>query len=76
MNQRVKQLGIEAVKLPPEERLKLVDVILESIQKSDTAIEAAWSDEIRSRIAAFERGEYELEDADVVLAEARAALRR
>ena len=63
MNALVKQLEAEAAKLPLEERLRLVDRILASIQSCEPLVESAWSDEIKSRIAAFDRGEYTTYDS-------------
>jgi hypothetical protein len=45
---------------------------LDSLEESrDPAVEEAWRQEIRKRIAAYERGEAELFDADEVMAEAK-----
>jgi putative addiction module component (TIGR02574 family) len=75
MTERVKEVSEQALKLTPEERARLADFLLESIEPRRSEVTQAWSEEVRARIAAFERGDYELEDADQVLAEAKAALR-
>ncbi|MHB8254875.1 MAG: addiction module protein [Acidiferrobacter sp.] len=58
--------------LPADERARLVEVLLESLQETPTAeIEAAWSREIEARIRAYECGELESLSAETVFAEAR-----
>ncbi len=76
MNQRVNDLSQEALKLTPEERVGLVDAIIASIQPVPVGIASAWTAEVRARIEAYERGEYELEDADDVIAGALAVIWR
>jgi hypothetical protein len=79
MNQRVDELTLKAAELSTEERLELVDRILAGIPElhdSALGVERSWNDEIKARIAAFERGDYELEDVEDVIAEARDALRK
>ena len=76
MNRLVTSLSVEALKLSPEDRLRLVDTLLASVEPADADVEKSWNDEIAARIAAYERGESEMEDADAVLAEVRASLRR
>jgi len=50
----------------------LIDLLLESLDDaSDPAVEEAWRLEIRRRVAAYERGEATLFDADEVMAEAK-----
>lgn len=76
MNDRVKKLGDEALKLDLGDRVELVDLILASVQPSPDGTHQAWSDEVLERVRAYERGAFELTDADDVLAHARANLRR
>jgi len=62
----------QARSLTPEERARLAEVLLESLQ--DTAlseIEAAWQREIEQRVAAYDRGELETFSAEQVFAEAK-----
>ena len=57
--------------LSPEDRTKLVELLRETLDEPvDPAVEKAWRTEIRSRTAAYERGEATLHDADDVIAEA------
>ncbi|HVT19667.1 MAG TPA: addiction module protein [Thermoanaerobaculia bacterium] len=58
--------------LPPEDRARLAELLLESlVEVSSPSVEAAWDAEIRARVAAFERGEVELIPAEEVFARAR-----
>ncbi len=61
-----------ARQLAPEERAKLAEALLESLQMSPISdIEAAWAQEIEDRVSAFERGETQTYAAEEVFAEAR-----
>ena len=61
-----------AKSLEPEERVRLVELLLDSLHDEPIAeVEAAWEREIRRRVEAFERGEVETFAAEDVFAEAR-----
>jgi putative addiction module component (TIGR02574 family) len=45
------------MQLPPEERLALVDELLDTLDVPDTALDALWAKETDSRLAAYRRGE-------------------
>nr|EDZ40422.1 MAG: Conserved protein of unknown function [Leptospirillum sp. Group II '5-way CG'] len=47
----------EARDLPPEERVKLVEQILETLDASDPSLDAEWSKEAEDRLDAYQRGE-------------------
>lgn len=67
----VAELAAQGRSLPPEERVRLLDLLLESLHEtSTTEIETAWEAEIARRVAAHERGEGKLYDADEVMSEA------
>lgn len=67
----VSELAARGRSLPPEERVRLLDLLLESLQETSTSdIEDAWNKEIARRVAAHERGEGKLYDAEEVLTEA------
>lgn len=51
------ELASQAAKLPPSERLQLVETILATLDKPDPGIEAAWAAEAEDRLAAYRRGE-------------------
>jgi putative addiction module component (TIGR02574 family) len=70
MADTVAELAARARSLGPEDRERLVELLLGDLdQHRDTAIEEAWRAEIRRRIAAYERGQAVLHDADDVVAE-------
>ena len=72
MSMTLAELEEQARRLPPEERARLADVLLESLQEAPSAeIEAAWEREIEARVAAYERGESKTFAADEVFAETR-----
>ena len=55
----------------PEERSRLVDLLLESLHEAPASeVEAAWAAEIERRLAAHDLGEVEAIDADQVFARA------
>ena len=57
--------------LPPTERVRLLDLLLESLHESPAGqVEVAWDKEIERRVAAHERGEGRLYERDEVMAEA------
>mgnify|MGYP002620135238 CR=1 FL=1 len=53
------------------ERARLAEVMLDSLQPMDPAIQAAWDREIEARVAAYDRGESPTQPAADVFAEAR-----
>ena len=61
----------QARALEAEERAKLAEALLESLQPSLSDIETEWAREIEERVAAFDRGEAQAYAAEDVLAEAR-----
>jgi putative addiction module component (TIGR02574 family) len=61
--------------LPPEERERLVEGLLESLNESaSSSLDPAWEAEIERRLAEYDRGEVKAIDADVVFAKARKLL--
>lgn len=72
MSMTLAELEQQARRLPPEERARLADALLESLQETPSAeIEAAWDREIEACVAACERGESQTYPADEVFAETR-----
>jgi putative addiction module component (TIGR02574 family) len=58
--------------LAPQERARLIELLLESLQApASHDIEAAWDHEVAERMAAYDRGEVETFPAEDVFAEAR-----
>jgi putative addiction module component (TIGR02574 family) len=68
----LKEIEQQARALVAEERAKLAEVLLESLQTPPLSdIEAEWTREIEDRVAAFDRGETQTYAAEDVFAEAR-----
>ena len=63
----VEELVEQARQLAPEERVVLLDVLSELINPPDVAWEKAWAGEAADRLAAYERGEIEAVDFNVVM---------
>ena len=61
--------------LTAEERAKLAETLLESLQTPLSEIETAWAQEIEERIAALDRGETQTYAAEDVFTEARRLIR-
>ena len=71
MTDPVIELATQGRSLTPEQRVRLLDLLLESLHETTTSdIEAAWNAEIERRVSAHERGEGKLYDAADVMAEA------
>jgi putative addiction module component (TIGR02574 family) len=67
MDDLVQELGKEARKLSPAERIRLVDEILSSLDQSDPALDQSWATEAEDRIAAYRRGEIRALDLSEVI---------
>jgi putative addiction module component (TIGR02574 family) len=77
MHDQVLELAEQGKALAPEERSRLVDLLLVSLHEAPLGTnEAAWDDEAERRLAAFDRGEIMAVDGEEVLAKARALARR
>ena len=68
MSNHVKELAEQAAQLSASERIALVEEILASVTECDADWASAWQLEAGERIAACNRGEIALEDADEVFA--------
>lgn len=68
----VAELAERGRKLSPEDRVRLLDLLLESLEPMAAPVDdQAWDREIERRVAAHERGEGVLHELDDVMAEAR-----
>ncbi|MEO8628227.1 MAG: addiction module protein [Betaproteobacteria bacterium] len=63
----IQELGKEARKLSPAERIQLVDEILSSLDQTSPALDAGWAAEVEDRIAAYHRGEIKALELSEVL---------
>jgi putative addiction module component (TIGR02574 family) len=77
MKDQVVELAERGKALAPEDRSRLVDMLLESLHEASLSeVEAAWDEEIERRLAAYDRGEVEAIDGEEVLAKAYALARK
>jgi putative addiction module component (TIGR02574 family) len=76
MNDQLVELVERGKALAPQDRSRLVDLLLESLNESPLAeVQAAWDEEAERRLAAYDRGEIQAMDGEEVLARARALAR-
>ena len=67
----VAELAAQGRTLAPEQRVRLLDLLLESLHETSTSeIESDWDAEISRRVEAHERGEGRLYEVGEVMAEA------
>lgn len=72
----VAELSAQARTLPPEQRARLAEELLASLDPRETEIDAAWDEELRRRIDEVERGMVQLIPAPQAVAQVRRALGR
>ena len=75
MSMQIEVLEAEALKLAPEERVRLADRLIASLSE-DAGIEEAWAAEVQRRIAEIEAGRAPVVPAADAIARARDALKR
>lgn len=71
----VDELSRKARALPPEDRVRLAEELLATVQEVDAEVEQAWDAEIRRRIAEIDSGTAKLIPAEEVFAEVRRLLK-
>lgn len=72
MRDQVAELAERGQGLPPEDRSRLVDMLLASLHEAPLAeVEDAWDKEVEHRLSAYDRGEMLALDGEEVLAKAR-----
>ena len=72
MTDLVLELAERGRALPPEERVRLLDLLLESLREAAPGdVQEAWDREIERRVAAHRRGEGRAYDLEEVTDEAR-----
>jgi len=72
MSESLAELEQQARALSPDDRARLAEVLLESLQETPLSeVEAAWNREIEERIAAYDCGDLQVSAAEDVFAEAR-----
>ena len=68
---RIKDLSLEARKLPLAERAELIDDLLASLDEPDPRIDALWVEEAERRLRLVDSGEMPVYDAAEIIAELR-----
>ena len=72
MHDQVEELAERGQVLAPEDRSRLVDMLLASLHEAPMAkVEAAGDKEVEHRLCAYDRGEMQAIDGEEVLAMAR-----
>jgi putative addiction module component (TIGR02574 family) len=67
MDTRTPSLAEEAERLPPADRIRLVQHLLATLEKPDAGIDRAWFEECQRRLDSYLRGETTASDAEEVL---------
>jgi putative addiction module component (TIGR02574 family) len=57
MTPTAEALSAQAAKLPPDERMAVVERILDSLDEPDATMDAMWAKEADDRLNAYRRGE-------------------
>ena len=76
MTSRIESLLEQVRALSREEQVQLLAEQHDIVSPPDPEWEAAWAAECERRLGELDRGEVEAEDFDVVMAKARARLKR
>lgn len=71
MNAKAKALGEQARELSPQDRIALVEDVLDSLDQADPAIDQLWAKEAGERLAAYRRGEIRARDLSDIIAKYR-----
>jgi putative addiction module component (TIGR02574 family) len=72
MTDLVDDLAARGKALSPEDRSRLVEILIESLREDSlTDVEAAWDAEIERRLESFDRGGVATRDGEEVLARAK-----
>lgn len=70
MHNQLKKIEELALQLNPNERARLAEVLLDSLNAPLTEIQDTWTKEIEERVAAYDRGDIPTYPAEDVFAEA------
>ena len=71
MNEHSKSIAKEAEQLPVTDRIKLVELLLASLDRPDPEIDRIWAEEGERRLDAYLRGGTKAREAKDVLAKHR-----
>ncbi len=70
-NDQAKALGEQARALPPQDRIALVEEVLDSLDRADPETDRLWAREAKERLAAYRRGELGAKHLDEIIAKYR-----
>jgi putative addiction module component (TIGR02574 family) len=68
MNAKAKALREQARELSPQDRIALVEDVLDSLDQADPNIVRVWAKEVGERLAAYRRGEIAAKDLSDIIA--------
>jgi putative addiction module component (TIGR02574 family) len=71
MNDETKVLSRKAQALSPNDRVALIEEVLDSLDRADPAIEQLWAKEAADRLAAYRRGELSAKSLSEIAAKYR-----
>ena len=71
MSDATKTLIEQARALPPEERIELVEDVLDSLDRPDPELDRLWAREAGDRLAAYRRGELPAKELSDIIAKYR-----
>jgi putative addiction module component (TIGR02574 family) len=71
MSNKAKMLIEQARALPPQDRIALVEELLDSLDSADPKIDRLWAREASDRLAAYRRGELAAKDLSDIVAKYR-----
>ena len=76
MSQAAEALSAQVAMLPPEERMEVVERILDSLDEPDATLDALWATEAGERLAAYRRGEIKAMALSDVIAKCQVTSKR
>jgi len=76
MSNAAETLIAQATKLPLEERMEVVEQILDSLDQPDATLDAIWAREADDRLAAYRRGEISAVALSEVIAKYQVSAKR
>lgn len=71
MTSKAKALGEQARELSPQDRIALVEDVLNSLDRADPNIDRLWAQEAKDRLAAYRRGDLAAKDLSDIVAKYR-----
>jgi putative addiction module component (TIGR02574 family) len=71
MNEKAKALGEQARELTAQERIALVEEVLDSLDRPDPDLDGLWAAEAKARLAAYRRGELSATNLSDIVAKYR-----